>query len=231
MIARIGEFEQRACSWSYFFVRSFERDSPPARLRKCRGAYYCGHRAQNLVRGSFATFPPAYLRVCLGSRRQDRDSGRPAPDCHSLHSRQATFQRASTSRDDEYLSCQPCPHISPLCRLKNCSAVSCFACTLMIPPLPSIRVSRAYEPNSVAMANHQQVAGFRATNSHESALILRMVGIVPGDGRRVVKNGNGVVEKDAVLAEIARCFRVIPLKACRHAQRRSGVSRKVISIA
>ena len=80
------------------------------------------------------------------------------------------------------------------------------------------------------MANHQQVAGLRATNSHKSALILRMVGVVPRDGQRVGENRNGVFEKDSVPAKITLRFRVIPLKAHRHGQRRSDASRKMMSI-
>jgi len=92
----------------------------------------------------------------------------------------------------------------------------------MIPPLTSIRVPCAYEANSVgpvAVANHQQAAALGVANRQESALVLRVVGVVPRDRQRVVENCDSVFERDSVLAKITPCFRVIPLKACRHAQR------------
>lgn len=57
-----------------------------------------------------------------------------------------------------------------------------------------------------------------------------MVGVVQRNGYRVIENCDGVFERDRVLAKIALRFRVIPLKTCRHGQRRSRVPGKLMSI-
>jgi len=56
------------------------------------------------------------------------------------------------------------------------------------------------------MADHQQVARLGVTNRHESALILRMVGVVPRDGQRVGENCDSFFERDSVLAKILFAF-------------------------